>query len=259
MFNSSQIIARFLFFFSIFLIGVITAGGFLRGAPFYFFSRPVAGATEISLELRYFWQSLTNYREIFEENIFLRQKYSERLSQEARVAQLEAENKQLRDQLKIGPVPQNKLLPVRIILSKDGLVQSGVLIDSGTSSGIEVGDVLIYGGNAFIGVVQEVFDTTARVTRLGDPSLEISLETNRGVLASTEGKIDNNIELNLVSIDEQVSIGDLVFTSGLDGLARGVIVGVVVRSESPSGELFQKVEVEPIVKVIDSNQAFVLK
>jgi rod shape-determining protein MreC len=102
------------------------------------------------------------------------------------------------------------------------------------------------------GVVGRVVSTSpnaARVLLLEDPSSGVDVLVQRSrARGIVEGSLNGGCQLKYVKHREDLRVGDLVATSGLDGIfPRGVAVGTISRLSREEGGLFQTAEVEPAV------------
>jgi len=66
-----------------------------------------------------------------------------------------------------------------------------------------------------------------------------------------EGKtIENELILNLVPKDKKIETGQIVITSGIDGVyPRGLLIGEVSKVEVPEKEMFQKIKVKSAIEI----------
>jgi rod shape-determining protein MreC len=98
-----------------------------------------------------------------------------------------------------------------------------------------------------VGRIQRVFRVRASVILLTDvnSSVAVRLQSSRveGIL---EGRGDNRCYLKYIAKDVEVTDGENVITSGLDGIyPEGLLIGYVSDVDKEGGELFQLIEVAP--------------
>jgi len=110
-----------------------------------------------------------------------------------------------------------------------------------------------------VGKVEAVLPGTAKVYLLTDPgsTVAVMVQRNReeGLL---EGKLVN-CALKYVSYYADIQQGDLLVTSGLDGIyPKGLAVGTVVKVVKREAVAFQTVVVEPVVSFSRLEEALVL-
>jgi rod shape-determining protein MreC len=177
-----------------------------------------------------------------------------------RLAELEAlkrENDFLRNELKVAPRLSGKLLMTEIFsIQKDGLY-STILINKGKNDGVDKAMAVVTSGNILAGTVGEVFDNSALVLLVDDPRSVISVRfLESGILAEAEGNL-GSLKINQVGYQEEVKEGDMIVTSGLDGLIKSLPVGRVVKVESGSG-LFKEVIAKPLFDLSLGSELFVI-
>jgi rod shape-determining protein MreC len=111
-----------------------------------------------------------------------------------------------------------------------------------------------------VGKVQAVLPGTAKVLLLTDPgnTLAVRVQRNReeGLL---EGRLIN-CALKYVSYYADIQEGDLLVTSGLDGLfPKGLPVATVLHVSKHEASAFQTVTARPIVSFSRLEEALVLR
>ena len=118
---------------------------------------------------------------------------------------------------------------------------------------------LIAAGNILVGVVDQVFDNSATVLLLDDPRVKISgrIKDSR-TLISTEGNLQNRLRLKLVAADDDINEGDIVVTSGLDGLPEALPIAKVIEIGASSGALFKDVAAQPLFDLSLGSNLFVI-
>jgi rod shape-determining protein MreC len=155
------------------------------------------------------------------------------------------ENERLRDL-----VGFKKLHPLSSIMAqvigKDSSPTSRTLtINKGADDGIQK-DAAVITAAGVVGKVQTVLPGTAKVILLTDPgsTLAVRVQRNReeGLL---EGKLDR-CALKYVSYYADIQEGDLLVTSGLDGIyPKGLPVATVVKVSKHEANAFQTVLARP--------------
>ncbi len=146
--------------------------------------------------------------------------------------------------------------------------QRSVLIDRGRESGIrEEQTVLSQGG--LVGRVVRAGSRRAQVLLITDPISAVDvLDANtraQGTLVGRLRQLDLGREVWLTQAEyldakEEVRPGDLLLTSGMDGVfPKGIPAGVVRSVEKDANGLFQKAEVVPYVEMNKLEEVVVLK
>jgi rod shape-determining protein MreC len=187
---------------------------------------------------------------------------------QSEVARLREENLQLREALVAGgrleriaemrddfEVP---MLPAELIGSDVSPFYHSVLLDRGRSDGVRSGMPVI-SESGLVGLVVATSSGASKTMLLLDRQIAIDATVQRsrarGILRGRGGDAP---EFEFVARGSDVEVGDLLITSGLDGVyPKGLLIGRVARLE-PAGELLQLAEVEPAVDFGRLEQAFVM-
>ncbi len=150
-------------------------------------------------------------------------------------------------------------LPCRSSPRATAPASSTITINKGSDDGIEK-DMAVVAEDGVVGRVQAVLPGTAKVILLTDPgsTLAVRVQRNReeGLL---EGKL-GLCALKYVSFYADIQEGDLLVTSGLDGLfPKGLPVATVLRVTKHEASAFQTVTARPIVSFSRLEEALVLR
>ncbi len=204
------------------------------------------------------WDGYFNLIGVTHENSTLRARLATLESVNAHLEEIEKENIQLRGLLNISQSVDRRFVSASIIgYDPSGWVQA-VTLNRGSNHGLEIGLPVIE-GNGVVGQVIAVSPNTARVLLIIDRSsgVDVLIQENRarGIL---EGIGESVCEYRYVTDTDEVTVGDKVVTSGLDGVfPKGLVVGVVTKVAG-SGGLFKSVEVTPSVKFTKLENVLVL-
>ena len=121
-----------------------------------------------------------------------------------------------------------------------------VTINKGSADGVDAG-LTVMGPNGVVGQVVSASSTTATVRLLTDPKSGAAalVQSNRAE-GIVRGSLDGLLYLQNVDADVQVSVGDLVLTSGLGGsYVRGLLIGTVVKVDGSLGDAARTIVVSP--------------
>lgn len=177
----------------------------------------------------------------------------------AQLENLKRENKFLRDELGVAKRLDSKLIIVQIFNIQRGALTSTALINKGMEDGVEKSVPLIAAGNVLVGIVDQVFENSASVLLIDDPRIKISGRIqNSRILVDVQGKLRNQVALNLVAMGDEVKEGDPVVTSGLDSLPETLLVAKVIKVETSSGALFKTVTASPLFDPSLGSNLFVI-
>lgn len=181
-----------------------------------------------------------------EENAHLRAELAREQTQQARLAELEAENRNLSDLLELKQALALKASAANVIgADASGLARSLVL-EGGADEGFAPG-MAVLSTAGVVGKIIAVGPSSSRVLLIDDHNSALDAFDQRSrVRAIVAGVVDDGLVMKYVDRSEDVKAGDTIVTSGLDGIfPRGLLVGEVtaVRREGPG--LFLRVEVAP--------------
>ncbi len=165
-----------------------------------------------------------------------------------RAEQLAMENQRLRALLELRPALQVKSLTAEVLYEAADPYSRRVFIDRGAQHDLVAGSPVINDAGV-LGQVTRVHPLTAEVTLLVDKDAAIPVLNTRTQQRSVAfGGISggSRMELRFLSVDSDIESGDVLTTSGLDGvyppgLAVGRVASVTRRSESG----FARVVVQP--------------
>jgi rod shape-determining protein MreC len=192
---------------------------------------------------------------------------NERLA--ARIAALEEENLQLREALVAGgrlariaemradvEVP---MLPTQLVGADVSAFFRSVLLDRGRRHGVRSGMPVI-SEQGIVGLVTATSERAARATLLLDRQTAIDgtvqRSRTRGIARGRGGEL---VDFEFVARGADVAVGDVVITSGLDGVyPKGLRVGVVTAVSEDATGLLRTATLAPAVDFGRLEQAFVI-
>lgn len=122
-------------------------------------------------------------------------------------------------------------------------------------------DMAVVNDEGVVGRVLDVSDRYARILLITDPgsSVDAVVQRNRvrGILS---GKDANSCVLKYVRGNLDVQVGDLITTSGKDGIfPKGLRLGIIQGIFKDPVDLFQKIEVKPLVRLSALEELLIIK
>lgn len=143
----------------------------------------------------------------------------------------------------------------KVILRDIYAFYNEITIGKGSSDGIHDGDLVI-NEMGVVGVVKSVNEHTSVVLLLTNSKIELSVKINNsyGILTS----VDNEIIVKNVKLDEEIKVGDLVYTSGLTNVPGNILVGEVSEIKSDTLGLEYILEVDAVAHLQDITYVAVL-
>ena len=201
----------------------------------------------------YFW-----LHAVREENLKLQANVRQLSLQARRVSELEQENLRLRKLIALTENPPFEMIGARVVSRTPTFLSSVIYINRGSNDGVAV-DSGVLSGSGVIGRTVLVTQHSAQVQLIAnaDASVGVLVESTRspGVLKGTG---DSLLDLNYIGNTEQVNVGDMVLTSGLDGIyPKGLPVGRVVDSRKGTS-VFRAIKVEPFADLLHLEEISVI-
>lgn len=182
---------------------------------------------------------------------------AERLS---RAEALQAENERLRKLLGLQPGLSVPSIPAEVLFEAPDPFSRRVVIDRGATQGIAAGSPVINEAGV-LGQVTRVYPLSAEVTLLTDKDAAIPLLNERTQMRNAAaGRADGaGMELRFLAANADVKVGDLMTTSGLDGVyPPGLPVAKVSHVDRRGDSSFAQVQLAPIAQPDSARHVLVL-
>ncbi|MDG0834034.1 rod shape-determining protein MreC [Roseateles saccharophilus] len=183
---------------------------------------------------------------------------AERLS---RAEALQAENERLRKLLGLQPALVVPTLAAEVLFEAPDPFSRRVVIDRGATQGVAAGSPVINEAGV-LGQVTRVYPLSAEVTLLTDKDAAIPLLNARTQMRNAAaGRPDGaGMELRFLAANADVKVGDLMTTSGLDGVyPPGLPVAKVTVVERRGDSSFAQVQLTPIAQPDSAHHVLVLQ
>lgn len=201
------------------------------------------------------YAAITDLLNTYNENEKLTTKIDDLAQSKVQLQTLQAENRALKDQLKIdGTLTDYKVVNAVVISRSPSNWQSQLIINKGTNAGFKKG-LSVMGSGGLIGRITQVNTTNAKVELLSDDSqvadrfairvTNSNSEVIDGIVTSFN-QSKNLIVMGQITSDVDVKKGDLVTTSGLGGVTpAGLYVGKVASVGKDNYGLSKKIYIKP--------------
>lgn len=142
----------------------------------------------------------------------------------------------------------------KIILREHDNWSKVFTINIGSNDGIKLNQAVV-STNGLVGYISKVHDNTSVVTTILDPTTSVSV--NIGTInepAILKGnatlKASNRLKLEYIQIDTTISLGDMLYTSGLGNTYPSTIpVGKIVEVKGSKNDMDRYAIVEPTVNI----------
>ncbi len=188
----------------------------------------------------------------------LEQKNQLLLSDNSELIKLKQENKYLREHLEFKEDADNQQLMANIISRSDfvaNAIQEMVLIiDVGEEDGVLPGLLVLNKNGVVVGKIKETKKNSSKVYLTIDSNcrLAVSVQNSDRTFGIAEGDMGLTIGINFIPQSENINVGDIAVTSGLEkGIPAGFAVGKVSRVDRENNELWQNVSLDPLFNFND--------
>ncbi len=212
------------------------------------------------------WHNYFYLRGVRAENRNLKQQIERMSLEQVRISQDADQARRLQALLAFKEQFISRTMAAQVIGSSGSELSRSVYIDKGESDGIKP-DMAVITADGIVGKVLRVYRSTSQVLLIDDQTSGVGaiLDKTRiqGILRGTPA---GEVVLEKVMSDEAVPPGEMVLTSGGDGIfPKGLLVGRVTKV-TPGNELFLNIRVRPaadlskleevlVVTKIDERQA----
>ena len=202
----------------------------------------------------------TTHHHLLDENKRLKRQLLKRSADLQSLKLLESENIHLRQLMGMkAALPQQSVMAEILYVSRDRFSKK-VIINRGSEHQVMQGSAVMDGGG-MVGQVTRVFPHTSVITLVTDQSLEVPVQIERnGLRAIAFGHGQNNvIEIPFLPTNVDIKKGDVLVTSGIDGVyPAGVSVAVVSNIEVVAGSPFARIICTPTGGVESHRQVLVV-
>ncbi|MCL2636551.1 MAG: rod shape-determining protein MreC [Betaproteobacteria bacterium] len=202
---------------------------------------------------------LRGLQDMREDNMRLKQAQLLMAPNLQRLEHLEAENERLRRLLAVKEREKASGEVAQIMYTARDPFSRRVVIDKGQQSGIVAGQPAIDEAGV-IGQVTRVFPFSAEITLITDKDQAVPVQIVRsGQRSVVFGLGNGQLELRYIPANADVQVGDLLVTSGLDGIfLPGFPVAKVTSVERDSAFAFARIAAAPLAGVENFAELMVL-
>lgn len=177
-------------------------------------------------------------------------------------SQIKAENDILKEALNLKKTSDFDFSLADIIGRSFLNFSKEIIINQGEELGLVIGDSVIGPGKSLVGEIKEIMTNKSFVRVINDSEFRaaVFVGSNQMAEAIFKGQGINQPSLEMLPTTVDVSVGDLIFTSGLDQkFPRGLILGKIKNIKKINGETFQDVEIELAFNWNELRQVLVIK
>ncbi|MDE2130305.1 MAG: rod shape-determining protein MreC [Betaproteobacteria bacterium] len=178
-------------------------------------------------------------------------------------SQLQSENASLRALLKLKQSVPIHSIAAEIVAQASDPFSRKLFIDRGSLAGVTLGSPVI-DETGLLGQVTQVDPISSQVTLVTDRDsavpVEVARDGQRGILAGDADATAGGMELRWQASDTDVRVGDILVTSGLDGIyPAGLAVARVTEVQRRPDAAFARVLCAPLAHVNGGRHVLVLK
>lgn len=220
-------------------------------------TRFTAGALEESV---FVFKNFFGIRQIIKENLFLKSQRDFFREEYFKLLGVTQENDFLRQVLDLEKETQRKIILARIISFDPFYTSETFLIDKGSAHGINANDAVILPGGITVGRIKDVNSKESRVLLITSAQSRVTVSAADGKLSGVvSGSASGALNLDLVLKSVQLSPGEILVTSGLDGIFPvELLVGEITKTTDNSAASFRQASVRPFFTSRDLKQVFVI-
>jgi rod shape-determining protein MreC len=170
------------------------------------------------------------------------------------------ENQNLRQLMDLQQQTPFKTLPVEILFNPPNPISQRIVVNRGSNDGLKLGNP-IANDSGILGQVVRIYDRSAEVSLLEDRDFAVPVQVARnGLRAAVFGTGRGNpLELRYLPVASDLEVGDVLITSGIDGVyPPGFAVAVISRIERNADKNSSNVFCVPVAPVNRYRQALAL-
>lgn len=203
--------------------------------------------------------SFVSIKSLQDENSRLKRAQLDGADMTLRSRHLEAENERLRKLLDVKTRQKANGRVAQILYSARDPYTRRVVVDKGQQDKITAGQPVVDGAG-IVGQVTRVFPFVSEITLVTDKEQAVPVQIVRNGLRSVVFGLGNGqLELRFMPANADVQNGDLLVTSGLDGIfLSGFPVAKVVHIERDTSYSFARIYCEPVASVENFGEVMIL-
>ncbi len=196
---------------------------------------------------------------IAQDNERLREELAQLNQRQARMVELELENRRLAELLDLKEAIDLKMVAADVIGSDATGMARTLILSQGSSAGLQPGMGVIATGGV-VGKLIAASRSASRVMLLNDHNCAVDAFVQRSrARGIVSGVADDGVIMRYVERTADIKVGDAVVTSGLDGVfPRGLLIGSVSAIERKGPGLFLNIAIRPAADLRNLEQVLVI-
>lgn len=202
------------------------------------------GVSALGRELTEVWDNYIALWRLREQNDELRRRLEAAETMAQRAVELHLDNQRLGTLLALQKEFGEAGVAARVVGRSPVAWVRTLVLDKGSWQGVEQGRAVLSPEGA-VGQIVSASPHAARVLLLTDQNSGVDVLIQRSrVRAIVSGTLDGQCVLKYIQQGDDIKVGDVVITSGLDGIfPKGQMVGTIARVGATDRRMFQEVEV----------------
>ncbi|MDD5031997.1 MAG: rod shape-determining protein MreC [Patescibacteria group bacterium] len=225
---------------------------------------PLAGQFySVSTSLRVALSERTDKGELLAALNDLQAEINQIKAENARLKAIKEENEKLRQYLKFSTKNEFDFVLANII-SRGTLANpvnrgQSLIIDKGTADGLISGLAVVNNEGTIVGKIAEAKENVAEIylSTGSNCKLAAAIQRSQGepedankTVGIAEGELGLTIRMNFIPQAEEIKVGDIAVTSGLEkSVPAGLIIGEVIEVDKTSNEVWQRATIEPLANL----------
>lgn len=196
-----------------------------------------------------------NTKKLNEENEKLKSEIEELKYNLLELDTLKADNENLRDKLEIKERYNHfKLVYADITIKNYDNYNETFVINKGSNDGIKEKQAVIT-KDGLLGYVSKIAETTSIVTTILDPNVSVGAQiasVNKNAVVKGDFALKNEAKLKLtyIPIDTEVSVSEIVYTSGIGEVyPKGIPIGIIEEVVNKKNEIDRYAIVKPLADI----------
>jgi rod shape-determining protein MreC len=206
-----------------------------------------------------FWLNYFDLVDVRKENLGLKGAVDQLKVENRQYQELLSTHERLKNLLQFKQAKDLKAVAAQVIgLDPTGWFRS-VIVNKGKDDAVEIG-MPVVNSDGVVGKIVSLSPNYSKVLLVLDQNSAVDClvqrSRDRGIIKGLSAEI---CEMNYVTKSSDIAVGDLVVTSGLDGVfPKGIPVGEVLTVDFKTGRLFKDVEIKPAVDFSKLEEVLIL-
>lgn len=225
---------------------------------------PIQPLQRLSTQPGILWDNIVGYLDsqgnLARDNMQLRQQHAVYATQLLQLQVLQAENAHLRKMLDVSQHADYSMQMAEIVYSERDIFKRKIFVDKGSQKNVVAGQVVM-DNIGVVGQVTRVYPWLSEVTLITDKDHAVPIQVLRTGLRAVvfgSGNI-SNLALRYMPISSDIQVGDVLVTSGIDGIyPPGLPVAKVIQIERDPAYPFAQILCSPLAGVDKQRQVMII-